>query len=116
MFSRNQIIEQMDGRLRDLRLIEELDHQGQIDTKPQDIIGVDLPTCAESGDASEDRDPFHGVPIVQNRKDLPHQGFASPVIRFTEINANHEDVSRHHLLRLTNFARDRRRRTPPRTR
>jgi hypothetical protein len=103
MFSRNQIIEQMDGRLRHLRLIEELDHQGQIDTEPKDIIGVDLPTCTEPGDASEDRDPFHGVPVVQNREDLPHQGFAPSVIGLAQIDPNHENVVPHRLLRLYRF-------------
>jgi hypothetical protein len=56
------------------------------------------------------------VAVVQNREDLLHEGSAPSVIRFTEINANHEDVSRHHLLRLTSFGRDRRRRTPPQIR
>jgi hypothetical protein len=116
MFSGNQIVEKMDRRLRDLRLIEKLDHQGQIDIEAQDIIGMDLAARPEPRDASEDRDPLHGVAVVQNREDLLHEGSAPSVIRFTEINANHEDVSRHHLLRLTSFGRDRRRRTPPQIR
>src|SRR5580704_11743157 len=102
MSAGNQIVEEMDSRLRHLRLVEELDHQGQIDIEPQDVVGVDLPACAKPGDASEDRDSLHGVAVVQNREDLPHQGFAPSVIRFAQIDSNHEDVIRHPLLRLTN--------------
>ena len=36
--SGNQIVEQMQRRLSDLRLIEELDRQGQIDIEPKNII------------------------------------------------------------------------------
>ena len=95
MFSRNQIIQQMDSCFRDLRLIEEFDHQGKIDIEPQDIVGVDLPARPESCNASEDRDPLHGVPVMQDREDLLHKRSAPSVIRFAQIDPNHEDVVRH---------------------
>jgi hypothetical protein len=56
----------MDRRLSGRRLIEELDHQGQIDVKPQHVVRVNHAIGAKAGDASEDRDPTHGVPVVQN--------------------------------------------------
>ena len=65
MSAGNQIVEEMDSRLRHLRLVEELDHQGQIDIEPQDVVGVDLPACAKPGDASEDRDSLHGVAVAK---------------------------------------------------
>jgi len=58
--SRNQIVKQVDGRLRDLPLIEEFDHQGQIDGEPKQVIRVNLPIGPKAGDASEDGDPLHG--------------------------------------------------------
>ena len=78
MSSGNQIVDEMDGRLRDRRLVEELDRQRQIDDKPQHIIGVRLPARAKPGDASEDRHPLHRVPVMQNREDLLHQGLRRP--------------------------------------
>jgi hypothetical protein len=53
----------MDGRLRDLRLIEELDHQRQIDSETEHVIRVNLPIGAKPGDASEDGDSLHGGPL-----------------------------------------------------
>jgi|HubBroStandDraft_6_1064221.scaffolds.fasta_scaffold1738218_1 hypothetical protein len=75
-------LKEMDRRLSGWRLVEEFDHQGQIDVKPQHVVRVNLTISAEPGHASEDSDSFHDVPVVQSREDLPHQGFASPVIRF----------------------------------
>ena len=73
--SRNQILEQIEGRFHDRRLIEEFDHQGQIDSEPEEVVRVNLPACAKPCDASEDSDPLHGMPVMQKRQDLPHQAF-----------------------------------------
>jgi hypothetical protein len=101
--SRNQIVEQVDGRLRDLRLIEEFDHQGQIDGEPKQVIRMNLPIGPKAGDASEDGDPLHGMPVVQKREDLSHQGFAPSVIRFAQIDPDHEYIVRHRLLQIYRF-------------
>ena len=61
----NEIAEQANGRFRDLGLIEELDNQREIDVEPQKVVGVDLAARAEAGDAAEDRDSLHGVPVMQ---------------------------------------------------
>lgn len=82
MPSRNQIVEQMDGCLSDLRLIEELDHQGQIDIESKDVIRANFPTCAKPGDPSEDSDPLNGMPILQKCEDLLHQRSSPSVIGF----------------------------------
>jgi hypothetical protein len=57
----------MERRLSDLRLIEELDHQREIDIEPKNIIRTNLTTCAEPGDASEDSHPLNGVLVLQKR-------------------------------------------------
>jgi hypothetical protein len=72
----------MYGRLNDLWLIEELDHQGQIDIEPKNVIRANLPACTEPGDASEDSDPLNGMSILQKCEDLLHQGFSLSVIGF----------------------------------
>ena len=74
----NHRLEEMDGRLGGRRLIEELDHQGEIDVKPQHVVRVNLAIGAKAGDASEDSNPLHRVLIVQSREDLPHQICAPP--------------------------------------
>ncbi len=112
----NHRLKEMDRRLGGRRLIEEFDHQRQIDINSQHVVRVNLAIGAKPGDAPEDGHSFHGVSVVQSREDLAHQGCAPPAIPFAQINSNHEDLSRHHLLRLTNFARGRRRRTPHRIR
>ena len=94
MSAGNQIVKQMDGCFRYLRLVEEFNHQWQVDSEPEHVIRVNLPIRAKPGDPSEDRDPLHGVPVVQNREDLPHQGSAPSVIRFAQIDSNHQDVIR----------------------
>ena len=48
--SGNQILKQIDGRFRDRRLVEEFDHQGQIDSEPEQVVRVNLPACAKPGD------------------------------------------------------------------
>lgn len=48
--SRNQIVDETDG-LRHRRLVEELDHQRQIDCEPQHIIRVNLSIGAKLPDA-----------------------------------------------------------------
>ena len=112
----NQMIDEMDSRFRDRRLIEELNHQRQIDMEPQHIASVYLSVGAKPGDPSEDRDSIDGAPIAQNRQNLPHQRRAPSAIPFAEINSNHREVIRHALLSLTNFGRYRRRQRQPRTR
>ena len=62
---RNEIVEQPNGRFRYLGLIEELDDQREIDVEPQKVIGVDLAARAEAGNAAENRDSLHGVPVMQ---------------------------------------------------
>ena len=42
MFSGNEAVNELDGRLRRLRLIEEFDHQGQSEIEPQHIVRVNL--------------------------------------------------------------------------
>ena len=91
----NHIVKEMDRRLGDSRLIEEFDHQWQIDSEPQHVVRVNLPIGAKPGDPPEDRDPLHGVPVMQSRKDLPHQVSAPALIAFAQIDSNHEDVIRH---------------------
>ena len=53
----------MDRSLSGRRLIEEFDHQGQIDTEPQHVVRVNLAIGAKPGDASEDSHAFHGMPV-----------------------------------------------------
>jgi hypothetical protein len=75
-------LKEMDRRLSGWRLVEESDHQGQIDVKPQHVVRVNSPSAPNPATPLKDSDSFHDVPVVQSREDLPHQGFASPVIRF----------------------------------
>ena len=91
----NHSFKEMDRGLGGSRLIEELDHQGQIDVKSQHVVRVNLAIGAKAGDASEDSDSLHRVLVMQRRKDLPHQICAAALIAFAQIDANHEDVSRH---------------------
>lgn len=99
MPSGNEAADELDSRLGRLRLIEELDHQGQSEIEPQHVVRVNLAVSAKAGDPSEDRDPPHGVPVVQNRKDLIHKGFTPSMIPFAEIDPNHQNVGGRALLR-----------------
>jgi len=78
----NHSLKEVDRRLGGRGLIEEFDHQGQIDVESQHVVRVNLAIGAKPGDAPEDGHSFHGVSVMQGREDLPHQGCAPPVIRF----------------------------------
>jgi len=78
----NHALKEVDRRLGRRRLIEEFDHQREIDVKPQHVVRVNLAIGAKPRDTPEDGHAFHGVSVVQSREDLPHQGCAPPVIRF----------------------------------
>jgi hypothetical protein len=94
----DEIAEQVDGRFRDLRLIEELDDQREIDVKPQNVVGSNLAARAKSGYAAENGYPLDGVPILQKSKDFLHQRPALSVVRFAEIDAHHQHVVAHPIL------------------
>ena len=78
----NHSLKELDRRRGSWRLIEEFDHQRQINAQPQHVVRVNLAIGAKPGDAPEDGHSFHGVSVMQGREDLPHQGCAPPVISF----------------------------------
>ena len=61
----NDSLKEMDRRLDGRRLIEEFDHQRQIDVKSQHVVRVNLAIGAKAGDASEDSDSLHRVLVMR---------------------------------------------------
>ncbi len=72
MPARNQIAKNSNCSFSDLRHIEKLDHEGQVDIEAKNIVGADLSACTEAGDTTEYGDALNTVLILKQRQDLLH--------------------------------------------
>ena len=86
------IASQSDRRFGNTRLVEELDDERQIDVEAKQVRGVHLAALAEAGDAAEHYDALHPPLVVQNVQHLLHEGLASPMLGFSEVDARRADV------------------------
>lgn len=95
MSSGNHAVEQTDRRLGDPRLIEELDHERQIDIETKNVVRPGFAASAEPGDASEYDDPLNGVLVLQEGEDLLHQRLAPTLVCFAQVDASNKDFIVH---------------------